>query len=235
MFNRIGIIGDVHAEDEHLRQALEFLHGADVDVVLCTGDIVDGKGDPNRCCELLQAHAVKTVRGNHDRWLLENKARHVPNAHFLEDLGRESLDYIQALPTQITIETRSGELMLCHGVADNDLQKIWPGTERMPVERSKRLDEIIASETYTFMINGHMHYRTMINFCSLTLLNAGTLRGEHHPGFSILDCAADTLTGYEFYPELQQVRQHPLLEHENQVFDNTQAFEGDWTPVTLYA
>ena len=33
MFNRIGIIGDVHAEDEHLRQALEFLHEADVDVV----------------------------------------------------------------------------------------------------------------------------------------------------------------------------------------------------------
>ena len=235
MYNRIGIIGDVHAEDDHLEQALEFLNAAEVDVLLCTGDIVDGKGDVNRCCELLLEHQVKTVRGNHDRWLLENKARHVPNAHFLEDLSTTARDYIQALPTQISIETQAGQLMLCHGVADNDLQKIWPGTERMPVERSKKLDEIIASDAYTFMINGHMHYRTLINFRSLTLLNAGTLRGEHHPGFSILDCSADTLTGYEFYPELQQVRQHTLVQHENQVFDNTQDFEGGWTPVTLYA
>lgn len=235
MFNRIGIIGDVHAEDEHLEQALDFLGTADVDVLLCTGDIVDGRGDVNRCCEILLEHNVMTVRGNHDRWLLQDKARHVPNAHFIHDLNATALDYIQSLPTKLTIETASGQLMLCHGVADNDLQKIWPGTERMPAERSKRLDEIIASEEYNLVINGHMHYRTMINFRSLTLLNAGTLRGEHRPGFSILDCAADTITGYEFYPELQEVRQHAVVKHENHVFENTQDFESDWQPVTLYA
>lgn len=235
MYKRIGIIGDVHAEDVHLEQALDFLREADVEVLLCTGDIVDGRGDVNRCCELLAEHNVKTVRGNHDRWVLESKARHVPNAHMIEDLGAHTLDFIRGLPTQMSIDTPNGQLMLCHGVADNDLQKIWPGTERMPVERSTKLDEIIASGAYRYMINGHVHYRTMIHFHSLTLLNAGTIRGDHRPGFSILDCTDNTLTGFEFYPELQQVRQHCLTEHEHQIFGDTQDFEGDWKPVTLYA
>ena len=235
MYNRIGIIGDVHAEDHHLELALDFLVNAQVDVLLCTGDIVDGKGDVERCCELLQNHHVATVRGNHDRWVLQDKARHVPNAHKAENLSDDVLEFLNSLPTQINIETTSGSLLLCHGVADNDLQKIWPGTERMPIERSNRLDEIIATGEHSYMVNGHVHYRTMINFHELTLLNAGTLRGDHHPGFSILECETERLTGYEFYPELSQVREHHLKHPDHQYFDNTQDFEGNWQPVTLYA
>ena len=235
MYTRLGIIGDVHAEDKHLELALSFLEEANVDVLLCTGDIVDGKGNVDRCCDLLSDYAVETVRGNHDRWLLEEKARHVPNAHRIEDISTRTLAYIESLPMQINIETPLGRLMLCHGVADNDLQKIWPGTERMPIERSKKLDEIIASDTYSFIVNGHVHYRTMIHFHTLTLLNAGTLRGDHHPGFSILDCVDGTLTGFEFYPELKQVRQHNLSRPTQQSFANTQDFQGDWQPITLYA
>lgn len=235
MISRIGIIGDVHSEDVHLERAIEFLHAQGVDRLVCTGDIVDGQGDVERCCELLLEHDVTTVRGNHDRWLLQDKARHVPNAHRAEHLADHALDYLAQLPTQVTVETTHGSLLLCHGVADNDLQKVWPGTERMPVERSTALDEIIASGEHAFMINGHVHYRTMINFHALTLLNAGTLRGDHHPGFSILDCEQNSLTGFEFYPELGAVRERSLEHPDNHIFHNTQAFDGSWQPVTLYA
>lgn len=235
MISRLGIIGDVHAEHAHLAIALDYLQRAKVDAIVCTGDIVDGKGNVSHCCAMLAEHGVRTVRGNHDRWLVEGKARHVANAHLSSELDDFSLNFLNELPTQISLATTQGQLLLCHGVANNDLQKIWPGTKRMPIERSSKLDEIIASGEFTYMINGHVHYRTMINFHTFTLFNAGTLKGDHRPGFSILDCENETLTGFEFHPQLRQVRCIDLSAPPERVFVNTLDFDGDWQPITLYA
>ena len=234
--SRIGIIGDVHAEDEHLRLALAFLTQAGVDTIICTGDIADGKGDIDRCVASLLEYGVRTVRGNHDRWVLENKARHVPNAHLADELSAATLAFLGKLPQQIRVPTQMGDLLLCHGVGDNDLQKIWPGTQRMPAERSAKLDRIIEDDATQIMVNGHVHYRTLIHFEKLLLINAGTLRPDHHPGFTILDIAARKIDGFEFDKQIVHVRTHSLdPQPETQVFLNTQHFNGDWQPVTLYA
>ena len=49
-----------------------------------------------------------------------------------------------------------------------------------------------------WVINGHLHYRVIVNFERLTVLNAGTLKGEHRPGVSILDFDGGTATAFEF-------------------------------------
>jgi len=240
MFERIGIIGDVHAHHQHLELALNHLSRLGVDLVLCTGDIMDGVGDVDACVQLLQGHAARTVRGNHDRWVLEDKAPHVPNAHQRSDLSDPVVEYLQQLPRQIEIDTPLGKLLLCHGVANNDLQKIWPGTERMPVERSSILDELIAKQQHALMVNGHMHYRTLIHFQDLTLLNAGTVRGDHRPGFSMLNLADGTVQGFEIFAKAEQkVRMVKTLslacDNTTRTFRDTQHFDGTWDPVTLYA
>lgn len=236
MVSRIGIIGDVHAEHEHLAIALDKLTAEGAEVILCTGDIVDGTGDVETCIELLSAHNVQTVRGNHDRWLLENKARHIPNAHQLDMLSTPVVEFLQALPPQRQIPTSSGTLLLCHGVGNNDLQKVWPGTARMPVEQSTQLDQFIANPDLHLMVNGHVHYRTIIHFHGLVLINAGTLRGDHHPGFSLLDLDAHEIQGFEFRPRMSHVKTQSLAPSaDTQVFANTQHFDGDWQPTTLYA
>ena len=236
MVKLIGIVGDVHAEHRHLEVALEHLAQLNVDTILCTGDLADGSGDIEACVALLQNHKVQTVRGNHDRWVLEDKARHVANAHLLSDLSDAVVEYLHSLPPQLIVDTQAGPLMLCHGVGANDLQKVWPGTPRMPVERSRQLDDIIATGDYPLMINGHVHYRTIIHFEAMTLLNAGTLRGDHHPGFSVLDLEQNTVCGFELQPSAHRVRSYDL--HQTSAvrrFKNTQHFDGDWQPVTLYA
>ncbi len=236
MLQRIGIIGDVHAEHRHLERALTHLQNCQVDAIVCTGDIVDGDGDVDACVALLQAFRVHTVRGNHDRWVMEHKARHVPNAHLLHELHDNTVEFLLALPQQIDITTSAGALMLCHGVGNNDLQKVWPGTERMPAERSSRLDAIIADGNYSFMVNGHVHYRTLIHFEALTLLNAGTLRGDHHPGFALLDLQQNCVHGFELEPSVHEVKTLDLAPTScARVFRDTQHFDDAWEPVTLYA
>ena len=236
MHTRIGIVGDVHAEHRHLQTALQFFADEGVDTVICTGDLVDGEGDIEACVELLKAHQVHTVRGNHDRWVLEDKARHIPNAHQRQDLSDTVIEYLSELPQKINVDTGQGSLMLCHGVGNNDLQKVWPGTARMPAERSKHLDDIIADGEYNLMVNGHVHYRTLIHFHTLTLLNAGTLRGDHHPGFSLLDLTENTVQGFELAPAVHAVKTQSLKPCPSaRVFRDTQHFDDRWEPVTLYA
>jgi len=86
------------------------------------------------------------------------------------------------------------------------------------------------------MVNGHVHYRTMIHFESMVLINAGTLRGDHRPGFSILDCSLDQIVSYDFEPEVRPVKTTRLApESHHHVFQSTAQFQGGWEPLTLYA
>ncbi len=233
---RLGVIGDVHAEDVRLEMSLAHLEQEGVDAIICTGDIVDGAGCPDQVAGLLQDYDVATVRGNHDRWLIENRARHVPDAHQQADLSDESMSYLASLPTQIEIETTLGKLLLCHGIGDNDLQKIWPGTPRLPMEKSEQLDEIISEGNYRFLINGHMHYRSLIHFETLTLLNAGTLKGLHRPGFSLIDFEQRDITAFECDAKTVTFAKHLPLDppQGSNPWSNTQAFTGGWQPLVLY-
>ena len=54
--------------------------------------------------------SVHTVRGNHDRWILQDKARHIEDAHSLAELSKESLSYLTSLPTQVTLNTTPREV-----------------------------------------------------------------------------------------------------------------------------
>jgi len=240
MYKRIGVIGDVHAHHRNLEVALDYLSSQQVDVIVCTGDIMDGQGDVDVCVELLSGADVVTVRGNHDRWVMQNKARHVPHAHQLAELTDDVVDYLQALPVQQQLNTVAGRLLLCHGVAQHDLHKIWPGTERMAAERSSELDALIDTGGFELMINGHMHYRTLIHFEALTLLNAGTVRGDHRPGFSLLDLSEQLVHGYEVFAEAEHKVEHVKTLHlapteTTRVFKDTSHFDDRWDPVTLYA
>jgi predicted phosphodiesterase len=235
---RLGLIGDVHAEHRRLEAALNHLFRQRIDAICCTGDLADGSGSIDACCELLAAADVLCVAGNHDRWLLADRMRNVPDAHQLSHVSRGSREYLTALPRMRRIETPLGTALLCHGVGVNDLRKVWPGSERMPIERSPELDELIAGGETRFVVNGHLHYRVIINFDRLTLLNAGTLKGVHRPGVSIVDFDEGSVTAFEFDADLalHRVAERRMLEPDGRrVWRNTQEFDSGWTPVTLYA
>lgn len=233
---RAGVIGDVHAEDERLAGALEWLSGQDVDVILCTGDVADGVGCVNTACSLLRDADVLTVAGNHDRWLLQDRVRHVADAHFLADLDDESRDYLTALPRLRTLNTVAGPLLLCHGVVENDLAKVWPGTERSPIERSTEMDDLVAASTHRFVVNGHMHYRVLIDFEGVVLVNAGTIRGPFS-GVTVIDFEGDFAAAYERdgNGRAHRVAEHELTRNgERRIWRDTQEFDGFWQPVTLH-
>ena len=232
----------MHAEHQRLETAINVLLAAGADTLLCTGDLCDGPGDLERCVELLKEHEVLCVRGNHDRWMLDDRVRHITDAHQREDLSDEVLNYLRTLPTQITVDTTLGKLLLCHGVLDNDLAKVWPGSDRMPPERSKGLDKLVKLGSHQLMVNGHMHYRIVLDFPGLIHINAGTLSPRHRPGVTALDCVANTIEVFEFgetETSLQATKTEALGCSSRYQWASTEAFdspkEPERQPLTLYS
>lgn len=231
---RLGVIGDVHAEHDLLAQALEWLHGQRIDAVLCTGDLADGGGCVERSVALLEQAEAHTVAGNHDRWLLQDRVRHVQQAHSRAALSDATLAYLAALPRHLTLRTAAGALMLCHGVAEDDLGRVWPGNHRTQPRRSERLDDLIAAGSHRLVINGHMHFRVLLDFPGLTLCNAGTLKGPH-AGVSILDTVEGSIATYEFVAAgMERVAEAAMDATDRPVWENTGGFDGSRTPTLLY-
>jgi predicted phosphodiesterase len=233
---RVGVIGDVHGEHERLAVALDWLAGQRVDALLCTGDIADGRGCLRQSSALLRQAGAITVAGNHDRWLLQDRVRHLPDAHRIDDLDDDTQGFLADLCRTRSLMTVAGPVLLCHGVAEDDLGKVWPGTERSKVARSLELDRLIEADTYRFVINGHLHFRVLVDFERMLLINAGTLKGPHG-GVSVVDFEAGSVAAFEVEVgrPTRRVVEHPLAPGpERRIWRNTAEFDGRWQPVLLY-
>lgn len=236
--NRIGIIGDVHAEHQRLATALNYLNSAKVDGILCTGDLPDGRGDLDACCQLLQQRGVLAVAGNHERWFLEDQIRHLESAHLRCQAAGETIEFLSSLPKIRRITTWGGELVLCHGILEDDLAKIWPGSRNSASRCSAPLDALLQQEAPPrFLVNGHMHFRTVIDFPQTQVINGGTLKGQL-PGFSLLDIEAQLLHSFNILGE-HQVQAGGMLDlasrHDRRVWHSTGEFDGAWQPVMLHS
>lgn len=184
---RLGLIGDVHGEDGLLEQVLGWLAAAEVDLILCTGDLVDGFGDIDRCCGLLEAYGVLTVRGNHDRWLLEGYGRDLNEATHLDDLTSASRRFLASLPATRTLRTPRGELLLCHGLGRNDMARLLPDDTGYVVQANAELQALIANGQYQMVVAGHTHWRMVRRVLGLTVINPGTLYRAHDPCYAVLE------------------------------------------------
>lgn len=68
------------------------------------------------------------------------------------------------------------------------------------LETKDPLQELLASQQYRFVVNGHTHRRMVRHLGQLTVINAGTLFRESHPCFAIVDFAAGRVQFFEVAP-----------------------------------
>lgn len=210
-FQRLGLIPDVHGEDEYLEAAIEHLENGGVEKLLCVGDLCDGRGDLNRVCDLLQAHNVLTVRGNHDRWLLNGEARDWPEATQPETVKARTWDYLNSLPTSLPVPTIAGTLLLCHGMGDNDWGRLEPDDYGYGLENNLDLLKIYLQPEIAFVVAGHTHKFMVRRFARdnnpLTIINCGQLKHIHGPVFALADFAKGVVQFFEITTDGVQIAQ----------------------------
>jgi predicted phosphodiesterase len=195
VLRRIGLIGDIHAEDASLALALSTLNDAGVDRVMAVGDIVDGRGDVDRCCELLMKANAAVVRGNHERWLLAGTMRELPDATM--KVGGATRAFLEALPATLRFEAPRGEILLCHGLGDDDMVSFDETESGYGLFHDPTLAPLLEDERPRWILNGHTHRRAVHAAHNLAVVNAGTLYRFHDPCFALVDLALDEVTYFD--------------------------------------
>ena len=191
---RLGVIGDVHCESETLARALDTLDTMNVEAILCVGDLVDGLGDADLTLSALEARGVQCVAGNHERWFLAGEQRALENAtHEVSDASRA---FLETLPKLRTYQTPAGEVLLCHGVGEDDEAWLLSDTRGYALQDIPTLHELMLDENVQYMLGGHTHERMIRVFPGLTVVNAGTLHRKNEQTFMVVDFCAMRV---EFY------------------------------------
>jgi predicted phosphodiesterase len=190
---RISVVGDVHAHDQPLEILLDWFATQRLDQVVCVGDIVTGPGSPDRCVELLEAAGAITVRGNHDRWLVDGVSLGFADGHRAEDLAPATLAYLQCLPAQVALRT-DPPVLLCHGLAEDEMNKIGADDYGYALEANPQLQQLLADPAQRIIIKGHRHRPSIWHVRQLTLIDAGGLHPASAAAGVIVDLAAMTAT-----------------------------------------
>ncbi|GAB4461729.1 MAG: metallophosphoesterase family protein [Anaerolineae bacterium] len=175
---KLGLIADVHADVEALRQALDRLDALGVGAVLCAGDLVDYGFWPDETISLMRARGIPCVLGNHDRRLFtrppeKRKPRHSdPDA-----ITPENLKYLRALPARL--DRRYGGLRVAvhHGALTSDTALVHP-----KFSTPRALAEMIAASRANVLVLGHTHVPVHFVAPAGRLINPGSLFVHHDTG-----------------------------------------------------
>ena len=116
---RLAVIADIHANLLALEAVIADIRTRSVDATINLGDNVAGPLWPYETAELLATLALPTVRGNHDRWLLDrDEASLSPADQFAHAaLTPEQRRAQHALPA--LIEVAEG-ILAVHGTPSDD-------------------------------------------------------------------------------------------------------------------
>jgi predicted phosphodiesterase len=136
---RLAVISDIHANLAALEEVLDDIDTRGVDSTINLGDCVSGPLWPQETMELLTARGIPTVRGNHDRFLLDHPAERLGRSDkfALEALSEAWIQTLFDLPATIEV---SAEVLAVHGTPTDDNTYLLEDTDSGRMAPSPRAD-----------------------------------------------------------------------------------------------
>ncbi|WP_414706665.1 metallophosphoesterase family protein [Ralstonia sp. UBA689] len=117
---RIAALSDIHGNLAALNAVLEDIRSQGVDLIVNLGDIASGPLQPSETVDQLMALNLPTIRGNHERQLLEEDRSRMglSDQYAFDELRPDQLAWFASLPARRYVED---DVLLVHGSAESDL------------------------------------------------------------------------------------------------------------------
>lgn len=156
---RIAVISDVHGNRLALEAVLEDIARQSVDSTLNLGDLVSGPIEPNWTADILMELDIPTVRGNHERALIDRPPEKLGKVdafaqHQMEERHRI---WINQLPATLSM---LDDIFLCHGTPSSDeepwLDNFWEG-RRVVVPDEQTVTARAEGFDFPVLLCGHTH------------------------------------------------------------------------------
>jgi predicted phosphodiesterase len=204
---RIAVVADIHGNVRALRAVMDDLKQVAPDSVVNLGDCVSGPLEAAETADVLISLAWTTIRGNHDRQLLDRPVEKMgrSDAAAFGELKNHHHAWLATLEETAMVEN----IFLCHGTPGSDatylLETVEPdGHVRLATQ--SEVGKRLGSEHSPVILCGHTHVprivrldddRTVINpgsvglqaYSDLEPFNHATEVGAPHARYAVLERA----------------------------------------------
>jgi predicted phosphodiesterase len=173
---RVGIFSDVHGNGVGLDAVLAELERAELDRLVCLGDLVEGGPQPAYCVRRTRELDCAVVLGNADEWLLSGRfdpgtsARSRMGAWALEQLDEGDRDVVRGFAATHEVELGGGRRLLAvHGTPTSTVDTIEPGA------RERELLDLLGDAAA--LAAGHTHVQWQRRLGERIVFNPGRVGG----------------------------------------------------------
>lgn len=188
---KLAVISDIHGNLLALEAVLADIAGQGVDQTVNLGDILSGPLQPAETADLLMARNFTTIRGNHERQVLEllDQGQHLDplgtDGYTAGQLTSAQVAWIRSLPA--SLELAGGDVLLCHGTPGSDLiywmETTVPGfPDAHPTGiRPATAEEVFlrlgddSPQAHSLVLCGHTHVPRMVQCGNLLVVNPGSV------------------------------------------------------------
>ncbi len=183
---KIGLIADIHGNTVALDAVLRDISGADIDILVCLGDVAANGPDPRGAVERIAELGCPTVKGNTDADLVdmpdwwtdpasvgapEDAQRAIAISRWCaSQLGGEHRRYLASLPDVHEVDLGpGGQLLAFHGSPSSATHTITATTAESD------LDEMLNGKYHRVLAGGHTHVPMLRRHRSQFIVNPGSV------------------------------------------------------------
>lgn len=156
---RFAAIADIHGNHLALEAVLEDIRKRGITEIVNLGDCFSGPLTAGKTADILLGLDAVTVRGNHDRYLIEQapEAMHASDRVAHTELDERHLDWLSKLPFSTVYRS---EIYLCHATPADDnvywLESVSPDgyVYLKPLEE---IEALAAGVDFPLILCGHSH------------------------------------------------------------------------------
>jgi len=177
---RLAVIADIHGNLLALEAVLAHIAARGITRIVNLGDCVSGPLWPAETAARLMALATPTVRGNHDRWVVEAEGEAL---YFSDALAREQLDatqrdWLARLPMQRDIDCDGLALRLFHATPADDnsyLMEDKLGGRLVQSDAGAIAERLGDVGDARLVLCGHSHLPRLLVLGRTTIVNPGSI------------------------------------------------------------
>ncbi|QFY60876.1 metallophosphoesterase family protein [Rhizobium grahamii] len=175
---RFAAIADVHGNHLALEAVLADIAAQGVTDIVNLGDCFSGPLTAGRTAEVLRARDMLTVRGNHDRYLIDRprETMHASDAAAFDQLTADDLHWLRGLPTSAVYRD---EVYLCHATPADD-NTYWlesvSADGHVFLKPLAEIEALAVGADFSLVLCGHSHIPRMVRLSdSRLIVNPGSV------------------------------------------------------------
>ena len=178
---KISVISDIHSNVYALNEVLKDIKNRNIDMIVCTGDLVGYGTRPNEVIETLRNEKILTIMGNYDDAIgnfkivcgcdykdpKDTEKASLSMQFTSEKTTDENKEYLRNLPKEITFTFNNKTIRFVHGSTRliNEYLK----------ENSKESEEVMKELKEDILVCGHTHIPYSKYYGNKLLVNAGSV------------------------------------------------------------